>query len=86
MNPDSGASLNSFASSSLLTHSHSDRPSTGWIQEIEERMRIRAGNPPLKETYTYEKGKYPTAPKSGTLGSGISEEEVEKIIKEFRKK
>lgn len=86
MNPDSGASLNSFATSSLLTHSHSDRPSTGWIQEIEERMRIRAGNPPLKETYTYEKGKYPTAPKSGTLGSGISEEEVEKIIKEFRKK
>jgi acetaldehyde dehydrogenase (acetylating) len=85
MNPDSGASLNSFAGASFVQHSHSDRPSTGWIQEIEERMRIRAGNPPLKETYTYEKGKYPTGPKTGTLGSGISEEEVERIIREFKK-
>ncbi len=85
MNPDSGGSLNSFAGSAFVTQSHSERQSTGWIQEIEERMRIRAGNPPIKESYTYEKGKYPTAPKGKTLGTGIYEEEIEKIIREFKK-
>ncbi len=85
LNPDSGSSLNSFAGASFVTQSHSDKQSTGWIPEIEERMRIRAGNPPLKETYTYTKGNYPKAPGSKTLGSGISEEEVERIIKEFKR-
>lgn len=85
LNPDSGASLNSFAGASFTQLSTSDKHTTSWISEVEERMRLRAGNPPIKESYTYKKGEYPTDQKKYTLGSGISEEEVEKIIREFRK-
>jgi acetaldehyde dehydrogenase (acetylating) len=55
-----------------------------WMEEIEERIRLKATNAPLTK-------KESTAPsssehKTGLLGSGISEEEVEKIIKEFSKR
>ncbi len=59
------------------------QPQKSWIDEIEERIRLKAGNvPPSRKD---EKGSAPKAP-SGTLGAGISEEEVEKIIKEFSKR
>ena len=59
-----------------------------FIKEIEERLRERAGNPPIKDVYTYsEKEKLSeekTEPaKPIKYGSGITEEEIKKIIREF---
>ncbi len=59
-----------------------------FIKEIEERLRERAGNLPLKDVYTYsEKEKTveekSEPPKPITYGNGITEEEIKKIIKEF---
>ncbi|MBT8377791.1 MAG: aldehyde dehydrogenase family protein [Ignavibacteria bacterium] len=59
-----------------------------FMKEIEERLKERAGNPPLKDIYTYQE-KVTTAVqpeverKPITFGSGITEEEIQKIIKEF---
>jgi len=59
-----------------------------FIKEIEERLRERAGNPPLKDVYTYSEKEKPVEEKSEpvkpvTYGSGISEDEIKKIIREF---
>ncbi len=59
-----------------------------FIKEIEERLRERAGNLPLKDVYTYSEKENTVEEKSETskpitYGSGISEEEIKKIIKEF---
>ncbi len=56
--------------------------SEGYLEQIEERLRARAGNPVVPqsaETIT-EKVK---VKKGSVYGSGISEEEIQKIIKEF---
>jgi len=60
-----------------------------FIKEIEERLRERAGNPPIKDVYTYsEKEKTfeekPETIKPLTYGTGITEEEIKKIIREFK--
>ena len=60
-----------------------------FIKEIEERLRERAGNPPLKDVYTYSEKEKIVEVKSEsakpiTYGSGISEEEIKRIIKEFK--
>jgi hypothetical protein len=60
-----------------------------FIKEIEERLRERAGNPPIKDVYTYsEKEKTaeekPETIKPITYGTGITEEEIKKIIAEFK--
>ncbi len=58
-----------------------------FIKEIEERLRERAGNLPLKESYQYERTE--TAPeqkipaKDIIYGSGMTEEEVNKVIRQF---
>lgn len=59
-----------------------------FIKEIEERLRDRAGNMPLKDEYTYSKKESAIEEKSeptkpGTFGNGITEEEIKKIISEF---
>jgi len=57
-------------------------PARSWMDEIDERIRLKAGNLPV-----HKPGQRPaTEKKSDTLGSGISEEEVERIIKEFSKR
>lgn len=61
-----------------------------YMQDIEQRLIARAGNPPVKQTFTVTN---PTAVskenikemKPGTYGEGISEAEIQKLIKEFRK-
>jgi acetaldehyde dehydrogenase (acetylating) len=58
-----------------------------FIKEIEERLRERAGNLLLKDSYSYSretKIEEPTPKKEIKLGSGISVEEVKKIIEEFK--
>ncbi len=64
-----------------------------FMHEIEERLKARAGNPPLKDSYKFNyakkteiKNDHPK-PKSGVkFGKGISEEEILKIIEEFEGK
>jgi len=62
-----------------------------FLEEIEERLRERAGNLPLKDAYTYadkvaqiEDQAKPIKPR--IFGSGITEEEIKKIVKEFSPK
>jgi acetaldehyde dehydrogenase (acetylating) len=59
-----------------------------FLKEIEERLRERAGNLPLKDEYTYHEKVTPSEDvpeqtKPVTFGSGITEEEIQKIIKDF---
>ena len=65
-------------------------PQGSFIQEIEERLKARAGNLPLKESYHTNKeyvsvNKPSTINKPKTYGSGISEEEIQKIIRKFKR-
>jgi acetaldehyde dehydrogenase (acetylating) len=58
-----------------------------FIKEIEERLRERAGNLPLGESYDFRKEnilKEKKPAKDIKLGSGISQEEVKKIIEQFK--
>ncbi|MGA2623948.1 MAG: acetaldehyde dehydrogenase (acetylating) [Bacteroidota bacterium] len=58
--------------------------SKSWLEEIDERIRLKAGNVP---SYKRESQPAPASGKeSGSLGTGISEEEVERIIKDFSKR
>ena len=50
-----------------------------FIQEIEDRLRARAGNPAVNQNYNTEK-----KTKQTEYGTGISEEQIMKIIKEFK--
>jgi acetaldehyde dehydrogenase (acetylating) len=54
-----------------------------WIDEIDERIRLKAGNVPAQPRK--EAAQNPE-PKSGPLGTGISEEDVDRIIKDFSKR
>lgn len=53
-------------------------PARSWMEEIDERIRMKAGNVPTYEREVPRK-------KGSMLGSGISEEEVERIIASFTK-
>ncbi len=60
-----------------------------FLKEIEERLRERAGNLPLKDEYTYHEkitplDEVPNHTKPVSFGSGITEEEIQKIIEEFK--
>jgi acetaldehyde dehydrogenase (acetylating) len=62
-----------------------------FMKEIEERLRERAGNPPLKDEYTYSNKERmeevkPATVKPISYGTGITEEEIKKIIREFSSK
>lgn len=66
------------------------RTRDAFMKEIEERLKARAGNPPLKDSYRYEvdvkqepENDHPKPKGKVTFGSGISEEEILKIIDEF---
>jgi hypothetical protein len=52
-----------------------------WMSEIEERIRLKAGNPSFRKEESEK-----DFVKTGKLyGSGISESEVEKVMKNFKK-
>jgi acetaldehyde dehydrogenase (acetylating) len=60
-----------------------------FMKEIEERLRERAGNLPIKDEYTYQdkissEEKPLVEEKPATFGTGITEEEIQKIIEEFK--
>ncbi|GBD87619.1 aldehyde-alcohol dehydrogenase [bacterium BMS3Abin03] len=61
-----------------------------FMKDIEERLKARAGNPPLKDTYQYniekpklQKNDHPKPKGKVQFGKGISEEEILKIIESF---
>ena len=69
-------------------------PSKSWMEEIDERIRLKAANVPVlqrKEEAVHAEKKI-AAPESakpagtGMLGSGISEEDVDRIVKDFSKR
>lgn len=77
-----GNSLSSFDLGSIA--GGSNYSSGNFTQMIEERLRARAGNPVSNQVVTgSHTGK--KSDEQNSLGSGISEEEIQKIIKEFNK-
>jgi len=74
-----GESLNNYNQKSV---NGTTTNASEFINQIEERLRARAGNPTVAAAQT--KSKAPTNDaSSGSLGSGISASEIDKIIKEF---
>ena len=67
------------------------QPEKSWIEIIEERIRASAGNPPSPPVTAPPAATQPSAPerpspeKQTPLGTDISESEIERIIKEFKK-
>ncbi len=91
-----GNSVTSFKIDNMQKRTSSSGSST-LMKEIEERLKARAGNFPHRDSYLPVKGpdfkpveKINTAVKSSfvkgnaTLGSGISEADVNKIMREFK--
>ncbi len=75
-----GASVNSLGNSQVGS-SFSGEGS--FIKEIEDRLRARAGNPVVKPTYNNGRS-FSSSNGNKTFGSGLSENEVLKIIKDFK--
>jgi acetaldehyde dehydrogenase (acetylating) len=74
--------------SKSTSETKSDKP---WIEKIEERLREGAGNIPVWNKSESKQIKPAPPVHSGqkdksSLGSGISEEEVDRIIREFSKR
>ncbi|MCH7972714.1 MAG: aldehyde dehydrogenase family protein [Bacteroidetes bacterium] len=83
-----GQSLCSFGKKTVQNVSTSE---STFMKDIEERLRARAGNLPLGKSYTENKPKQventavnENEKKSVKFGTGISEEEIKKIISEFK--
>jgi acetaldehyde dehydrogenase (acetylating) len=69
-----GKSVSSFEGTSAKLSSSS----SSFMEQIEDRLRARAGNPPA-ESFKNN----PSKQKEVVLGTGISESEIKRIIKEF---
>lgn len=77
--------INQGSSVSSLDDSlkYTDRSSEGnFIEKIEERLRARAGNPPTVKITTTANNY--TSDSSKIYGEGITESEIDKIIREFK--
>ena len=76
-----GGSVNSLGSSQV-------GPAFGgegsFIQQIEDRLRARAGNPSIIKENAKNMGSFNKGSKEEKLGSGISESDIQRIIKEFK--
>ena len=62
--------------------SYHPKSTTGFLGEIEDRLLARAGNPTYKPI-KLDRAK-PANDKEKAYGTGISKEEIEKIIREFK--
>lgn len=77
---NSGESVSSFTMPDL---SHDNKQSS-FMKEIEERLKARAGNMPLKDSYLpFKEQQKKQEDKKVTMGSGTTKTEVDKIIEEF---
>lgn len=61
-------------------------PSKSWMEEIDERIRLKAANAPARNHESAPKEATGSRTAGAALGSGISEEEAERIMREFSKR
>jgi len=61
-------------------HSHRAEPTTSWLDEIDRRIVLKAGNTPV-----WKKQEPSSAQKPTTYGSGMSPEDVDRIVSSFLK-
>ena len=81
VNPvNKGASVNSLGSSQVGSSFSGDG---SFIQQIEDRLRARAGNPAVIKNSASNFNIEKSSKTENALGTGISESEVQKIIREF---
>jgi acetaldehyde dehydrogenase (acetylating) len=80
---NSGASVSSFDLPSSLSISGATSEGS-FTKQIEERLRARAGNPVTNPLGNVSR-KSGNVTKEAVFGAGISEEEIQKIIKEFNR-
>ncbi len=78
-----GETVTSFKVPSSL----SSTKTSNFMKEIEERLRARAGNLPLKDSFKKNKPEESSKPKTSSeekiYGSGITEKDIKKIVEEF---
>jgi acetaldehyde dehydrogenase (acetylating) len=55
-----------------------------WMEEIEERIRLKAGNQPVRPKPHDEEKTQKTEGKEGKYGSGMTIEEVERVMNQFK--
>lgn len=78
-----GTSVNSLGSSQI-GNSFGSSGNGSFLEQIEDRLRARAGNPVIDANKNYSNNYNSTLVRSNKkLGNGITETEIERIIKEF---
>jgi acetaldehyde dehydrogenase (acetylating) len=80
-----GNCVTSFDLPAAMQNIKSEYSSGNFTKQIEERLRARAGNPVTNPLGNVNK-KTGASKESVVYGSGINEEEIQKIIREFNKK
>jgi acetaldehyde dehydrogenase (acetylating) len=84
MNPvNPGKCISSYEADDSSANSKHEYSEGSFTQIIEERLRARAGNPSLNPYGEMNKKVY--SPSTKNYGSGISEEEIKRIIRDFNK-
>lgn len=63
----------------------SPKPTQSWMEEIDERIRLKAGNSPVHPKPQNEEKADNGKNKEGKYGTGMTIEEVERVMKEFRR-
>ncbi|MHC1739464.1 MAG: aldehyde dehydrogenase family protein [Ignavibacteriaceae bacterium] len=78
--------VNSGSSVSTYDMKNFEKKTSGsFITEIEDRLKARAGNPQINQSYNTGNVQHSKNKKAVVYGSGITEEEIQKLIKEFKK-
>jgi acetaldehyde dehydrogenase (acetylating) len=63
----------------------SPAPARSWMEEIEERIRLKAGNQPVHPKPYVEEMAHKEENKEAKYGTGMTIDEVERVMKEFKK-
>jgi len=67
------------------TEKASPKATHSWMEEIEERIRLKAGNKPVRDQKQTEKPIPREEKKDAKYGTGMTLEEVERVMNEFKK-
>jgi acetaldehyde dehydrogenase (acetylating) len=60
-------------------------PTHSWMEEIEERIRLKAGNQPTRPRSPAEEKSKKEESKEAKYGSGMTVDDVERVMREFKK-
>jgi acetaldehyde dehydrogenase (acetylating) len=63
----------------------SPKPTHNWMEEIEERIRLKAGNQPVHAKPHVEEKARKEENKEAKYGTGMTRDEVERVMKKFQK-